>query len=106
MPDTKVYRNADLKENATYIAQAAELWSKRCAEYMCRRGDRGSCVLGAGIAVNYRPPRCRKSIRQTIIGVPYTAGQGSLTWEDSVEEIINFLAIRGIESFYEPGHMD
>lgn len=37
---------------------------------------------------------------------PHTAGQGSLTWECAVEEVLRFLDERGIEAFYEPGHMD
>lgn len=103
---TKTYCDRDLEAAKQTILSALKLWTQRCAVYMEMNGDRGSCVLGAGIAVNYIPRRCRTPRNHIIIPVPHTAGQGSLTWECAVEEVLRFLDERGIEAFYEPGHMD
>lgn len=103
-----VYRLPDLGCSyfATAVDDAAALWSKLCAEEVAARGDRGTCVIGAGIGIKYRGPRKRTVEYHNIIDVPMTAGQGSLTWETSVQQVIDFLKMRGIEAFYMPGRMD
>lgn len=98
---------------ATAVAEASALWRVRCAEEMAktdsngRTGDRGSCVLGAGIVVRYLPPRCRNAIDKMIISSSdVTGAQGASIWEASTEEVICFLAERGIDASYEFGRMD
>ena len=100
------YREADLQQHIQDILDARKLWAQRCAEYVVKHGDVGTCVTGAGIAVDYLPPRRRKSVEKTILRVPDTAAQGSCTWEASVPEVIEFLRARGIEAHYKCGWMD
>jgi hypothetical protein len=98
-----VYSDSDLAGLAPTISAAAELWRKRCEG----KPDRGSSVLGAGIAVMHRPKRCRKA-REKIIIDPgdICHAQGSCTWEESVDEVLEFLKSNGVFAYYASGHMD
>lgn len=76
------------------IREAMKMWEARCAEYVAKHGDQGSCVIGAAIvigSVRYSPP---------------TGAQGSLVWEDSVKDVLGFLREHGIDAYYDPGSMD
>jgi hypothetical protein len=105
----KIYRPADLStpEVIRAIEDAKDLWRHRCGEYVVQHGDKGSCVLGAGIVVAFLPPRCRHAVDQEIIAAnEATNAQGSCVWEESVRDVIAFLARRGIVARYECGRMD
>ncbi len=99
--------DAELAAAASTIAAARDLWTARCNEYHEKNGDQGTCVLGAGIAVDYRAPRCRRS--QQLIIIPahsVTGAQGASVWEASVKEVLGFLKERGIDARYAAGNMD
>jgi hypothetical protein len=102
-----VYKDKDLKEKAGIISQARALWRLRCEEYVAKHGDVGSCVIGAGIEVDYLPPRCRHVRCKCIISADdVAAAQGSITWETSTDEVLKFLRDNGIEAYYNPGRMN
>ena len=74
---------------------------------IAEHGDKGSCVLGAGLVVRYLPPRCRRDVEHEIISArDATSAQGSCVWEESKDEVIAFLAARGIVASYACGNMD
>jgi len=101
------YQDQDLAKLAPTIEKARELWTRLCAETYARRGDIGSCVLGAGLQVRYAAPRKRSYSFKTIITASEVCcAQGSLVWEESVKEVIEFLKENGIEASYNPGYMD
>ena len=104
----RVYTDKDLADFNFKILkdQAAELWDQRCAEYVAKNGDVGSCVLGAEIQVLYKAPRSRKARWIKFLDVPPSAAQGSCTWEASVKEVCAWLKAHGIEAQYHYGHMD
>jgi hypothetical protein len=106
MPEPTVYTDADLVKFHPAFMEAMSLWSLRCAQYVAKHGDKGSCVIGAGIGVYYRGPRKRSYELKLVIDVPMTASQGSCTWEASVPEVIAFLKTRGIEAHHIYGRMD
>jgi len=85
---------------------AADAWEAECARYVAKHGDVGTCVAGAGIAINYRAPRCRRYERKVILHPPHTSGQGASTWEHSVDTIVSWLKDHGIDCFYHCGYMD
>ena len=97
----------DLARSTIAIAQARELWRLRCAEYFTARGDVGTCVSGAGIAIKYLAPRCKNPVRRIIIGShTVTNAQGSCVWEASVKEILAMLHPYLCSAYYACGHMD
>jgi TIR domain len=85
--------------------QAKGLWHLRTSEYVERHGDMGSCVLGAGFSVWHLPARSQKPRRTNILMSP-TRSQGSLTWENSKDEIARFFRDNAIDVHYEWGSMD
>lgn len=107
--DIVAYQDADLEDIGLQqiLGEAKRDWADRIATYVHQHGDVGSCVLGAGIAVWYLPPRCRKPRKKVIINphviVPY---QGSVTWEVSANIIVDYLKKNGIECWFEYGRMD
>jgi len=97
----------DLARSTIAIAQARELWRLRCAEYIATRGDVGTCVSGAGIAIKYLAPRCKNPLRHIIISShTVTNAQGSCVWEASVKEILAMLHPYLCSAYYACGHMD
>jgi len=103
------YQHSDLSNEVMQgtIAKARDLWQKRCAEYVAKHGDRGSCVMGAGIAVWYLAKKCRTPGKLIIIDArEATWYQGSVIWEDSRAEVQKFLADNGIVTCYAWGNMD
>lgn len=99
-------RDDDLERAAPFVAIARKNWEAKASDYLRTRGDCGSCVVGAGIAVPYLAPGCRIPRDRMLIEAP--GGQGSLTWEDSVNEIVHFLRTQaGLPgAFYQCGRMD
>lgn len=107
MSSYPVYKEKEIAAKAPIIAAAKELWAKRCAEYLATRGDQGSCVLSAGIAVEAVPSRCRVSRPMMLIRAgAVTSAQGSMVWESSSAEVLAFLKENGIEAYYDCGRMD
>lgn len=107
--EVNAFQESDLQDPAvaSVIAKAKEMWSEICAKNVASYGDRGSCVVGAGIAVYYVPKGCRKLGAKIIIAAHNVAkAQGSVTWEDGMEAVIEFLKENNINAFYEPGWMD
>jgi hypothetical protein len=101
------YQATDLPKLQDPIDCAKTLWRDRCQTYLDKNGDMGTCVLGAGIVIDYLGPRCRTPRRKTIIAVSQVCNaQGSLVWEDSVKEVVEYLKSRGVEAHYAPGNMD
>lgn len=79
------------------IKKAEKLWNTYVEMYGATHDDSeyGSCVLGAGLEVQ----------GGIFIRAP-DRFQGSLTWENSVDEIIKFLKDNGLDAWYNPGRMD
>lgn len=103
----QAYKENFIAEKNSVIRQAKQMWAERCAEYVKNYGDRGTCVLGAGIEIDFIPPRCRTPRRMMLISASSVCNaQGSIVWEDSKDEIINFLRENGIECRYAWGNMD
>lgn len=109
IPPDGVYRPAHVTSQAFVAAvdAAKVFWAKRCAETIAQKGDYGTCVLGAGLVVNYLAKGKRKPRDLKIISAhDVTNAQGSCVWETSYREAIAFLAGRGIIATYEAGNMD
>ena len=101
-PPAKDY---DLALASDAIAFVRKSWAERAADYLRTKGDQGSCVLGAGISVPYLAPGCRTPRERMLIDAP--GGQGSLVWEDSVQEFVAYLRGHGLPgAFYQCGRMD
>jgi hypothetical protein len=103
---TKVYRDADLVVLMEVITDAASIWAMKCAEFVKSGKNSGTCVLGAGIEVDYLPARAKNYRPLRIIGTPWTADQGSLSWETSLPEVLGYLKQHGVDARYNPGRMD
>ena len=102
-----VYQDSDLPKLQNAIDCAKTLWRDRCQTYMNKNGDTGSCVMGAGIKIDYLAPRCRNRRNLMIISASEVCNaQGSLVWEDSVKEVVEYLKSKGIEAYYASGIMD
>jgi hypothetical protein len=102
----RITQDADLLGNP-FIDCAKDLWRVQCQEYLDKNGDQGTCVLGAGIYVYHLAPNCRTPRPKTIIEVyEVCRAQGSLVWEDSVKEILEYLRQSGIDARYAAGNMD
>jgi hypothetical protein len=78
------YQDKDL--DVGLVEQARDIWiaaaDKAAAERVANgeMRDPGTCVMGAGIAVNYLPARARNTTERKIITQP-PGYQGSLSWE-------------------------
>ena len=107
-PEDVPATDEQLEALAPMIALIRQNWAARCAAYMAANGDTGSCVLGAGIGFKYREAGCRSIVRKTLIPAhEVTGAQGSLVWEESVNEFVEVLKAAGLASaFYECGRMD
>lgn len=89
------------------VLSAIENWSKACEKSAKKFGNIGTCVLGAGIAVKVRPPRCRNyRVFLLIPSYQVCSYQGSMIWEDSVDRIISQLNKAGVDCYYKCGRMD
>lgn len=102
-----IYSKEELQEKLPIIEQAKQLWKDRCNEYMSVNGDQGICVIGAGFSV-YNIPKGKRTYRKLMILSAYTVtpAQGSLVWENSKDEIKQFLKNNGLEVTYNWGTMD
>lgn len=106
----RCYEEIDLIGGANLVSvilDAKHLWEARCKQYMTVYGDCGSCVLGAGISINFIPKGKRTPRRlQVIRAMDICRAQGSLVWEDSKDEVLRVFERAGIEVFYNWGNMD
>jgi hypothetical protein len=101
------YNDKDLASFTDVINKATAMWRERCKNHFVKHGDTGTCVMGAGIVVEYIAPRCRKSKRLTIISANSVASaQGSTNWEESEDDIVAYLKENGVECSYYCGWMD
>ena len=104
-----VYKLSDLETPPfkEIIADATEIWRNSCKLNFALEGDRGSCVLGAGIYVMATAPRQRKARKHFIIeAIDVAQAQGSLNWERGKDSVLNYLRERGINARYDWGFSD
>lgn len=87
------------KEVFEALSAAEKLWKDRADDYLHRKGDQGTCVLGAGIEV-------LDVLGKRVAFINAPGGQGSLTWETSEEEVVAFLREKGLDAKYCTGRMD
>lgn len=104
----KAYREKDFTPEFNHaIAEAKDMWRVICKENFADIGDVGSCVVGAGIEINYIPKGCRKARRKQIISSHDVAQcQGSINWEHGHEKVVDFLKFKGIDCAFNWGRMD
>jgi len=102
---SRVYNAQELEQLKPTLQKARELWRKRVVEFEASRRHSGTCVLGAGIETYTLLKRERIPKRRLIIRAPLQL-QGSLSWEESLEEILRFLRSNGIDCDYKSGCMD
>lgn len=96
-----------LSKSSHMIAAARDMWASRCATFIQAHGIQGTCVIGAGIAVKYLPPRCRNAEDRIIIQALDVAGSdGASVWEESVKDVVEFLKPVFPSVFYACGRMD
>ena len=90
------------------IENARRLWQRKCEEYLKKNGEQGANVVGAGIGVQYLGPRRRLYRPKMIISAStVVSSYCNLVWEDSVDEVVNFLQQNGLPSaHYIGGRMD
>lgn len=101
------YTQDDLSRFQPIIEKAKALWRAKTREYVSKNGDVGSCVLGAGIYAYVLSPQSTEPKDIMIIRANEIAcAQGSITWEHSKDEVMEFLKQNGIETGYEWGFMD
>ena len=93
------YRDKDLKKFASAIATARAMAEEDRPKYH----DQGTCVLGAGIAIYYIPPRCRKAVRDILIGQHFQGNVGS--W-NVAQRALAYLKEQGLDCFWYDGRMD
>lgn len=99
------YKQKDLVQPAFLeaVEEARVLWAGRIEAFVREHGDQGTCVLGAGIAVYVG---VGKRMRGRIVLQPPTGKQGASVWEESVNDVVAFLAAKGISAYYSAGRMD
>jgi len=100
----KIYSAKEIDALSGAIALASQMWANRCKLYLAKHGDRGSVVIGAGICCAVKHGRHSKT--RELISAGVSCAQGSLVWEESVEEVVSFLKERGLDCYYECGRMD
>lgn len=101
------YKDKDISQAdfQAAIAEARALWTRLCAEYSAFiGGDGGSFTSGAGIAVNYIPPRCRNHQTKNVIeDYEAFASQQCAVHEATRDEVIAHLSRKGIIAFWNCG---
>lgn len=93
------YRKADLAKFLADITAARSIAETDAAK--CR--DEGTSVLGAGVAVRYLPPGCRKSVRKILVDAPF---QGNVGSKKACARALEFLRDAGVDAFWHDGEMD
>ena len=97
----------DLEKHHTLVAEVRRTWRGRCAEYVRKHGDKGTCVMGASIGIELLLRGRKNPISHTLINVSDICyAQGSLVWEDSVDEMLTLLRDAFPSVQYNPGSMN
>ena len=104
-----VYFAEDLRNDKKLMAvlkEAEALWRQRVEEYAKKYpNNHGSCVSGAGIKTWILPSSRHKYPQSKFLFRAPNHYQGSLTWENSVEEILKIVREAGIYCWYASGMM-
>jgi hypothetical protein len=107
--EVTVYQPVDLESAAfmNSVAVAKARWKAEIEKYFQKKGDYGTCVLGAGIKIYFMGKRKRTPEELCLIN-PHEISpcQGSATWEASVGKIVKQLNAEGIECWFDYGRMD
>ena len=101
MADHTVYTEADIAR-----AQLLPLFEAACAlrdEEVPKHCDDGTCVIGAGIAIRYRAPRCRKPTIRVIVAATFQGNVGSAR---ACDRALRHLRHWGVDAFWYDGRMD
>jgi hypothetical protein len=101
------YKEVESLKNSDLVSAARTLWQAKSSEYYNKHGDTGSCIMGDGIYILFKPKRCR--IPQKFMLIPsnqVARCQGSLHYEHSKDEVISFLRDNGVDCSYNYGMMD
>ena len=89
------------------ILKAKLIWSDACTKFMEQHGDTGSCVMGAGISIDFIPKGKRTPRRLMVISqYDVCSAQGSVVWEDSKDLALKVFEDHGIATHYSWGMMD
>lgn len=98
------YRDDELRELEPLFVEARKAW-RILTEHAMKTNPKGhgSIICGDGIAVNYLPPRCRKSVEKIVVS---PIGQGCGYYEPYKDFIVGFLKEHGVECHYAYGRMD
>lgn len=95
----KTYTDADLVAIIDDIARAA----MAVGIDRLTTEDKGTCVMGAGIAVMYRAPRKRVDKVKVLIPSPF---QGNLGGHTACKRALEHLQKQGFDVFWYDGIMD
>lgn len=102
------FRDEDL-QSPTFqgiVKSVALAWSKMCEQYVEKHGDFGTAVIGAGIAVWYLGPKCRRPEEKLIISRHQIGGwQAEEIWLGSVRQVLQMLQDNGISAHYKAGSL-
>jgi hypothetical protein len=83
------------------LAAVREKWARDLA---ASGGDRGTCVLGAGLAVWYLAPRKRRPVLRVLVSPP---GQADCAWcAEGATRLLRTFLPEGAEVEFEYGRMD
>ncbi|WP_336786923.1 hypothetical protein [Paenibacillus sp. MMO-177] len=77
-----IFTNNTIEQAPAEIADIQRFWSDKIKDYVSKKGDVGSCVVGAGFTFEYQGERYK---------LPPLGAQGSVVWEDSADEIMRLL---------------
>ena len=93
-----------IREHALYRWEEVIADAKRVvADDASRCRDEGSCVLGAGIAIDVLPKRCRLPQRRILISAPF---QGNVGSQKACKRALALLRISGLDAYWYDGIID
>jgi len=105
----QIYQPQDIEDIGfkQIVDDAKRVWRRCCDDYYKNNGDRGPCVLGAGIYIHYLPKKKRKPVKHRLISAfDVTPAQGCFVWEHSAQNMVKLLRDQGIHCWFEYGRMD
>jgi hypothetical protein len=97
----KNYKNVDMAEIREWVYIAEDI----VADTIKKENivDYGTCVLGAGIKINFIWPRCRKPRERILISQPF---QGNVSNYRALKTALDYLQSKGVDCFYDDGRVD
>ncbi len=101
--NTKAYTWADVHAKTAIIEEAQRRWTAASAAHMEKNGDRGTCVLGNGLAIAVKPKG--KRVAYTLL-ICLPVGQSEFPGYATKDKIEKFLKDNGLDCWYECGRMD